>query len=336
MLSQSQPFFFFEIKKGVTKKQRNNRASIDQGNCWNHFINRCRDHLHIVLTMIDIELRNRLVFPWPKDALYAVAEQWLIDEQPDGDTADKVTDEYNSVNVRAVLLSFEKSTQVEILNHMVKVHLSVKDQYSPAFELEFRRKNHVTPKNYLDFLHNYKKQLGKFRLENITRIEKLEAGLNQLTKASQNVNSLRSELTKQNEVVTKKSEECHVMIEQIKERTNAVNEKKIIAGKKNEDLQADAKEIIIEKKLAEDALEEALPTLELAREALKNLRKEDIAEIKVLNNPKEAVKNVCLCVLNLRPSGTEDVNEGWTAARAMMGDANFLQRLQKFNFCLFV
>merc|ERR1719419_435601 len=68
----------------------------------------------------------------------------------------------------------------------------------------------------------------------------------------------------------------------------------------------------------------------MAREALQNLRKEDIAEIKVLNNPKDCVKNVCLCVLGLRPSGTENIADGWPGARAMMGDAAFLSKLKNY------
>ena len=120
------------------------------------------------------------------------------------------------------------------------------------------------------------------------------------------------------------------MIKEIKEKTIIANEKKEQATKKKEQLNKDSIEIAKEKKLAEEALEEALPALEMAREALKNLKKEDIAEIKVLNNPKESVKNVCLCVLNLKPNGTENPNDGWSGARAMMGDAAFLSKLQNY------
>ena len=97
-----------------------------------------------------------------------------------------------------------------------------------------------------------------------------------------------------------------------------------------EQIQKRAEEIKVEKKLAEEALEEALAALEMAREALKNFKKEDIAEVKVLNNPKDIVRNCCLCVLTLKPSGTENPNDGWSGARAMMGDANFLSKLQNY------
>eukprot|EP01084_Bolivina_argentea_P313550 542985_1 len=249
-------------------------------------------------------------FPWPKDALLAVAQHFLFSNAADA-------------------VDIEDKHQENIIQHIVGVHLSV-GKYSEQFELETRRKNHITPKNYLDFLLNYKSQLKKYRDANTKRIERLEGGLNQLIKASENVSVLRVELTAQNKIVGEKSIECEKMIAVIQEKTSDANEKKVVATQKKQQLKEDGIEIAKEKKLAEEALEEALPALELAREALKNLRKEDIAEIKVLNNPKESVKNVCLCVLGLKPSGTENIADGWSGARAMMGDAAFLSKLKNY------
>jgi len=49
-----------------------------------------------------------------------------------------------------------------IYEHIVKVHSSMKD-YSDKFELMLKRKNYSTPKNYLDFLNNYKKFLADYK-----------------------------------------------------------------------------------------------------------------------------------------------------------------------------
>jgi len=297
-------------------------------NCWKYFVDRCRNHLHVVLAMSPAgdTLRKRCrnfpgmvsncvidwFFPWPKDALLAVAEHFLADDKKDA--------------AEGLIPSEHRS---EIVGHMVAVHLSM-GRYSEQFELEFRRKNHITPKNYLDFLLNYKAQLAKFRAANTRRAERLEGGLRQLIKASESVGVLRTELTAQNEVVSAKSVECSKMIEAIQEKTADAQQKKEAATAKKAALKQDGIEIARQKKLAEEALEEALPALEMAREALQNLRKEDIAEIKVLNNPKDCVKNVCLCVLGLRPSGTENIADGWPGARAMMGDAAFLSKLKNY------
>eukprot|EP01084_Bolivina_argentea_P082346 149089_1 len=301
-------------------------------NCWKYFINRCRNNLHVVLAMSPAgdTLRKRCrnfpgmvsncvidwFFPWPKDALLAVAKHFLKKDEKD-----KEKDKNNEL--------IPSQHKENIIQHIVCVHMSV-DKYSEQFELEMRRKNHITPKNYLDFLLNYKLQLNKFRDANTKRIERLEGGLNQLIKASENVNILRTELTQKNKIVHEKSIECTKMIEIIQSKTKDANNAKNMSENKKQQLKLDGIEIAKEKKLAEEALEEALPALELAREALLNLKKEDIAEVKVLNNPKDCVKNVCLCVLGLKPSGTENINDGWSGARAMMSDSSFLQKLKNY------
>jgi len=45
-----------------------------------------------------------------------------------------------------------------VIEHMVMVHESVGD-FSKRFLQKLRRSNHVTPKNYLDFIHTYAKLL---------------------------------------------------------------------------------------------------------------------------------------------------------------------------------
>ena len=45
-----------------------------------------------------------------------------------------------------------------MVEHVVHVHLSV-GQYSKEFLAKLRRINHVTPKNYLDFINTYTKLL---------------------------------------------------------------------------------------------------------------------------------------------------------------------------------
>lgn len=42
-----------------------------------------------------------------------------------------------------------------IVSHMVMVHESVRAA-STRFQEQLRRYNYVTPKNYLDFIHNYR------------------------------------------------------------------------------------------------------------------------------------------------------------------------------------
>lgn len=117
---------------------------------WNYFVNKCRERLHIILAMSPsgdtLMLRCRFFpglvsntnidwfFPWPEDALTAVANNFMTSVELEPEERSKVTD------------------------HLVMVHLSVQ-KFSTEYKLVYKRDNFSTPKNYLDFISNYIKFL---------------------------------------------------------------------------------------------------------------------------------------------------------------------------------
>nr|CAD7416498.1 unnamed protein product [Timema poppensis] len=120
---------------------------------WQYFVNMCTDNLHVVLAMSpagDI-LRTRCrnfpglvnntcidwYFPWPEQALIAVANVFLA-ENP------KIPEPYRKV----------------IVAHVVYVHETVGD-YTIDYLLKLRRRNYVTPKHYLDYIQTYLKLLDE-------------------------------------------------------------------------------------------------------------------------------------------------------------------------------
>jgi hypothetical protein len=68
-----------------------------------------------------------------------------------------------------------------------------------------------------------------------------------------------------------------------------------------------------------------------AAEALENLDKKDIDEIKGMASPPAPVMIVCMCVVILRPLGKEDESYGWTGAKAMLSDMSLLKALQDYK-----
>ncbi len=152
--------------------------------CWNYFVSKCQDNLHVVLCMSPagdtlrrcvphdetpfalslpcpgsrMPTRRRCrnfpgivantvidwFFPWPESALEAVARSFMqakeAKEQP--------------------LVPPEQLDAV--VGHMVAVHSSVA-RFSLQFEQELRRVNHITPKNFLDYISTYKKTLAAQR-----------------------------------------------------------------------------------------------------------------------------------------------------------------------------
>jgi dynein heavy chain len=140
---------------------------------WNYFVNRARENLHIMLCMSPagetLKIRARsfpgLVnnsyidwfFPWPQEALTAVATHFVKD----------------------VVLPEEIKPRV--IEHIVMIHQSIQ-KYSEDFFNVYKRRNYSTPKNYLDFIQSYKKFLYDKRILLDRNVTRLTGGLATLEK----------------------------------------------------------------------------------------------------------------------------------------------------------
>jgi len=97
-------------------------------------------------------------FPWPEEALSAVAQHFLVN------------------------MTLDEELRAPINEHIVMIHQSVVS-YSHEFEQIYRRKNFSTPKNYLDFINNYMAFLAQNRKNIDAQVRRLEGGLATLAKA---------------------------------------------------------------------------------------------------------------------------------------------------------
>ena len=166
-----------------------------------------------------------------------------------------------------------------ILGHMVMVHQSVIAS-SIKFEQELRRRNYVTPKNYLDFISNYRRQIANNKKRIGARVKRLESGLTRLNEAATAVDRMTLELKEKKVIVDSKTKDVESLIRDIADRQKTVDIQNEEAQKKQVELQQSAKIIEVESAKANEALEEAVPALEAAAEALDNLDKNDIVEIR--------------------------------------------------------
>lgn len=79
--------------------------------------------------------------------------------------------------------ALEAEVRSSIVSHMVVVHQSVRT-FSARFQEQLRRSNYVTPKNYLDFIHNYKHALADNRTNFSGMAARLDGGLQKLIQVS--------------------------------------------------------------------------------------------------------------------------------------------------------
>ncbi len=77
---------------------------------------------------------------------------------------------------------------------------------------------------------------------------------------------------------------------------------------------------------AQKDLDEALPALQAAMEALKSLNKKDLGEVKSYPTPPELVETVMQAVMILRQS-----DPSWAEAKRQLGDPQFIKQLVEFD-----
>lgn len=203
-------------------------------------------------------------------------------------------------------------------------------EYSVQFETKLRRKNHSTPKNYLDFLRNYKLQLSDNRKMIDNKVTRLQGGLEKIVEASEKVAIMQVKLEERNKEVLKKKEEVETLLEEITSNTKIANEKQEEAQIKKSEIKEQKVLIEEDEKQANAALEKAMPALEQARLALSVLDKKDITEVKTMAAPPEGVRQTLYCVAILDPN-KKRTTEDWMDCKNMMGDMDFFTNLNRYE-----
>merc|ERR1719174_2346416 len=142
---------------------------------------------------------------------------------------------------------------------------------------------------------------------------------------------MSKELAEKLVVVEKNAKGVAVLLEEIAEKSVKVNARQEEAAAASKKIDEDSIVIAKEKEEADIALAAALPALAAAAEALANLDKKDLTEIKSMASPPTAVMIVCMCVVILRPLGREDESAGWAGAKVMLSDTGLLRSLQEYK-----
>ncbi|XP_076621651.1 dynein heavy chain at 89D [Colletes latitarsis] len=286
---------------------------------WSYFVKTSMSNLRIALSMSpagdSLRMRCRSypglvnsttidwMFPWPEQALVAVANVTLRDNP-------NVPQNYREL----------------LVEHMVYVHKTVCD-YTVEFQTKLRRRNYVTPKHYLDFINTYLNLLLETKEYISSQCDRLSGGLQKIAEASVTLTELNEILAVQRVKVSDQTKNCEQLLSSIGESTDIAVEKKQLSEEKRKEIEDQRKIINKEQTEARQALAEAQPALDAARLALGELDKADITEIRSFATPPEAVQIVSECVAMLR--GVKDIS--WKGAKGMMSDPAFLRTLQEMN-----
>ncbi len=126
-----------------------------------------------------------------------------------------------------------------------------------------------------------------------------------------------------------KTAEVEQIIAKIEEKTKRLTKSNQDVINKQKEIEKQDINIEIEKEEADNTLAQALPSLKAAEDALGNIKREDLQELKAFNNPPIHVKIVCQMCTVLCPTG-EKLDETWGDARKMLSNTRLLDLLKAY------
>ncbi|EAS00969.2 dynein heavy chain (macronuclear) [Tetrahymena thermophila SB210] len=295
-----------------------------------YFVERCKNNLHIVLCFSPIgdAFRTRVrmfpslvncctidwFFEWPQDALVSVAKKFMKKIEMDEKTRDKCTE-------------------------MVQYYHQSTATWANKFFLNLRRKYYVTPTSYLEMIITFQTLLDEKRKQVQSNIHKYKNGYNQIITTEQAVGQMQIQLK---EMVPKLKQAA----EDTKQKMEAVAKEKAVADKLAEGIKMEEATVQLAvdkanaiKEECEKDLNEALPALQAAEEALNVITKPQIDNLKTMKQPAEPIKATMKAVcLVMYPNPSEKKKEGlktvvdwWAASVKLLGNPRLLQDMQGFD-----
>eukprot|EP00931_Biecheleriopsis_adriatica_P003888 TRINITY_DN10563_c0_g2_i1.p1 TRINITY_DN10563_c0_g2~~TRINITY_DN10563_c0_g2_i1.p1 ORF type:complete len:2985 (-),score=661.93 TRINITY_DN10563_c0_g2_i1:306-8801(-) len=297
----------------------------DRESLFQYFLDKVRANLHLILCHSPVgstfRIRGRkfpaliscmvldVFHPWPRDALVGVAARFLV-----------VLAENNIKN---------EETLSQVAAHSAEVHVSV-NEANRRFLEEERRYNSTTPKSFLELINFYIKMLTDKQAYVDFNIKRLEKGLDIMKKVQEGVAGLKKDLESTLVQVDVKKAATENLIQEVKVASDAAAIEQEAARQeqsKCEALAAEAQEMQAD---ADKELEEALPAMERAREAVDCLDKSSIQELKAFQKPPSECVDVVAATGFLLKNEKRKLD--WKGCQKMMANPpQFLEDVKNFN-----
>ncbi|XP_030276430.1 dynein heavy chain 1, axonemal [Sparus aurata] len=299
------------------------------------YVRRVRSNIHTVLCMSPIGeiFRARLrQFPslvtcctidwfnaWPEEALQAVATS-LLNELPE--------------------LEASPTAMKGLTLMCVKIHQMVAEKCE-QYLAELSRHNYVTPQSYLELLKIFSDLTRRKKQELCSARHRMKTGLDKFFSAADDVSKMQEELKAMRALLEEVAKDTEFTMETIKKQT-------IVAEETRKSVQAE------EAKASEKArfvgaiaadiqrdLDEALPLLDAAHASLKSLHKNNVTEVRGMQQPPQGVQLVieAVCIMKgIKPKKVPgenpdtEVDDYWEPGMRLLHDpGKFLESLFKYD-----
>lgn len=156
----------------------------------------------------------------------------------------------------------------------------------------------VTPRHFLDFINQFTKMLTEKRSELQEQQIHLNIGLKKIKETVQQVDDLRKELAVKKTSLTTANHNANGKLQSMLKGQQEAEQKKTQSTEMRAKLEIQLKKCAEKKAEVEHDLAGVEPAVEDAKNAVKSIKKNNLQELKALNNPplgvKMALESVCL------------------------------------------
>ncbi|PFH31617.1 dynein heavy chain [Besnoitia besnoiti] len=333
--------------------------SNESGEIFARFTRQVQRNLHIIFTMNPANpefynrqatspaLFNRCVIDWFGDwherAMLEVAKAFTAPLMlpPEGFEADAVVgvsetigDVQTAAQVQAEdnpvpLDPDDEARRVRLATSIVAFHAAVALS-NKKLQRSGKKSNWMTPRDFLDFLHHFVNLVGEKADATGEQQRHLHAGLQTLRVAEEQVAEMRAALTEKEKVLTEKNEEAEKKMGQMVEQQSEAEEKKRGAEQLARRLDEQTGVIEERRQVVQKQLAEVEPLLLEAAEAVTNIPKKSLDELKSMANPpamaKIAVEAVAVLITD---AGDKPLN--WDDARKVLKNQDFITKVVNFD-----
>ena len=295
-------------------------------------------NLHIVFTMNPPEdglsskattspaLFNRCVLNWFGDwsdqALFQVGSE--LTQSVDLDRPDFAAPDSIPVAYRDLILP--ASHRDAVVNSMVYVHHSL-HRFNHRLQKQQGRVTFLTPRHFLDFVAQYVRLFTEKREDLEEQQRHLNVGLEKLRDTVHQVRDLRSSLAQKKIQLEKKDAEANEKLQRMIADQREAEQRKTASLEIQASLDRQEEEVAKRKEVVSADLAKAEPAVLDAQEAVGNIKRQHLTEVRSMGNPPQGVRLALNSVCTLLGHKIDD----WKSIQAIMRKDDFIASIVGYD-----
>ena len=318
--------------------QRQGLLLDSQEELYKWFTHQITKNLHVVFTMNPPEeglsskaatspaLFNRCVLNWFGDwsdqALFQVGSE--LTQSVDLDRAGFVA--RDSIPVAYRDLSLPASHRDAVINSMVYIHHSLHG-FNVRLAKQQGRKTFLTPRHFLDFVFQCVRLFDEKREDLEEQQRHLNVGLEKLRDTVDKVRDLRANLAQKKMQLEKKDGEANEKLQRMIADQREAEQRKATSLKIQANLDKQEEEVARRKEVVNADLAKAEPAVLDAQEAVGNIKRQHLTEVRSMTNPPAGVKLALEAVCTLLGHKID----GWRTIQALVRRDDFIASIVGYD-----